>query len=147
MPTNNPIDTEWKKYTKLAKKNGQALLDFPDWYKKHYNAEPPTFLSEQYNKTKVEESTIHEFILSKIGMEPNASGSKRRWHFLRIMSKHIYEQKSISLNDFFKWTTANCQCMKMRTLRDDYLGTLEDIGLISFDLRTGKIQWCVENIG
>ena len=137
MPTNTQIDAEWKKYNPVQKKKGHNLLEFPEWYKEHYNAEPPNFLSEQYVKTKVNDSIIHEFILSKIGMEPNASGSKRRWHFLRLMAKHIYLQKSIAFTDFFKWTTTNCQCMKMRTLRDDYLDTLERIGLVTFDLRTG----------
>ncbi len=97
--------------------------------------------------TPVDDSNIHEYILSKIGIEPNASGSRRRWHFLRVMAKHIYEKKSIGLNDFFKWTTAHCQCIKMRTLREDYLDTLERLGLITFDLNTGKIEWKGEDGG
>ena len=85
--------------------------------------------------------------MSKIGIEPNASGSKRRWRFLTIMARYVHEQKAIGLNEFFKWTTANCQCMKMRTLRDDYLDTLERIGLVTFDLNNGRIMWKGENNG
>lgn len=105
------------------------------------NIESPSFLKVS------EDADVKELIMSKLGIEPNASGSKRRWHFLRIMARHIYEQKAIGLNDFFKWTTANCQCMKMRTLRDDYLDTLERVGLIKFDLNTGKIEWNGEGNG
>jgi hypothetical protein len=95
----------------------------------------------------IDDPDITELIVSKLGIEPNASGSRRRWNFLRIMAKHIYQQKSIGLNDFFKWTTSHCQCMKMRTLREDYLDTLELLGLITFDLSTGQIEWKGENSG
>ena len=95
----------------------------------------------------VDNPDITELIISKLGIEPNASGSRRRWNFLRVMAKYIYQQKSIGLNDFFKWTTAHCQCMKMRTLREDYLETLELLGLITFDLSTGQIEWRGKDIG
>lgn len=89
----------------------------------------------------IDDPDINELIMPKLGIEPNASGSRRRWNFLRIMAKHIYQQKSIGLNDFFKWTTAHCQCMKMRTLREDYLDTLERVELAKIDWNTGTINW------
>ena len=95
----------------------------------------------------IDDPDIIEYIMSKLGIEPNASGSRRRWNFLRIMTKYVYQQKVIGFNDFFKWTTAHCQCMKMRTLREDYLDTLERLGLITFDLSTGKIEWKGEDSG
>jgi len=90
---------------------------------------------------KVIDSGIYEYIQSKIGMEPNAWGSKRRWQFLGAMARHICEVKHVGFDDFFKWTTAHCQCMKMRTLREDYLDTLERLGFVRIDWNTGAISW------
>lgn len=90
---------------------------------------------------KIDESNIGEYIQSKIGIEPNAWGSKRRWHFLGVMARFIYEVKSIGLDAFFVWVTAHCQCMKMRTLREDYLDTLERLGIVRIDWNTGTIVW------
>jgi hypothetical protein len=92
-------------------------------------------------------SSIHEYIVSKLGMEPNAWGSRRRWHFLRIMAKHISEVRKVGFDDFFVWATAHCQCMKMRTLREDYLDTLERLELIRIDWNTGYICWNRESYG
>jgi hypothetical protein len=91
--------------------------------------------------------TISEYIQSKIGMEPNAWGSKRRWHFLRAMANHLYEVKQVNFNKFFIWATAHCQCMKLRTLREDYLDTLERLDFVSVDSKKGTIAWKVENYG
>ena len=104
-------------------------------------------LSEKSLTSSVDDSNIHKYILSKIGMEPNAWGSKRRWHFLRIMAKRIYEVKGVSFEDFFVWATGHCQCMKLRTLREDYLDTLERLGLIRVDWNTGFIVWSSEKFG
>jgi hypothetical protein len=88
----------------------------------------------------IDDPKAKEYIISKLGSEPNASGSRRRWHFLRIMARYIYQQKTIGFNDFFKWTTANCQCIKMRTLREDYLDTLERLEMIRID-NSGSVCW------
>ena len=101
--------------------------------------------ADKKHEPKVDDFDIREYILSKIGMEPNAWGSKRRWHFLRIMAKHIYEIKGVSFDDFFAWTTGHCQCMKLRTLREDYLDTLERLALVRIDWNTGFICWNKEN--
>jgi hypothetical protein len=93
---------------------------------------------------KVDETNINEYITSKIGMEPNAWGSKRRWHFLRTMAKHIYDLKKTDFDSFFVWTSAHCQCMKLRTLREDYLDTLERLGFVRIDWNTGFIVWTGE---
>lgn len=90
---------------------------------------------------KVDDSNINEYITSRIGIEPNAWGSKRRWVFLRIMTRHIFEIQRISLDNLFVWTTAHCQCMKMRTLREDYLETLERLGFVRIDWNNGFIVW------
>ena len=82
---------------------------------------------------KVDESNIAEYVRSKIGMEPNAWGSKRRWLFLRLMAKRLFEVKRVGFDDFFVWVTAHCQCMKLRTLREDYLETLERLGFVRVD--------------
>jgi hypothetical protein len=95
----------------------------------------------------MDDSNINEYILSKLGMEPNAWGSRRRWHFLRTIAKHVHEAKSIDFDTFFVWATAHCQCMKMRTLREDYLDTLERLGLIRIDWNTGFIFWSGEKFG
>jgi hypothetical protein len=92
-------------------------------------------------------SSIYEYLSAIFGVEPNAWGSKRRWHFLRIIAKHVYEEKSIGFDSFFVWSTAHCQCMKMRTLREDYLDTLERLGLIRIDWNTGFIFWAGERFG
>jgi hypothetical protein len=84
---------------------------------------------------------IREFLSLKLGMEPNAWGSKRRWHFLRTIARYVYEVKYIDFDSFFIWATAHCQCMKLRTLREDYLDTLERLELIRVDLNTGAICW------
>jgi hypothetical protein len=90
---------------------------------------------------KIDESNIIEYIQSKIGIEPNAWGSKRRWHFLRSMARHIFEVKRITLDAFFIWATARCQCMKMRTLREDYLDTLERLDIVQVNWSNGTIKW------
>jgi hypothetical protein len=99
------------------------------------------------NTEKIDDSNISEHISLKIGMEPNAWGSKRRWQFLGIMARHIFEAKRVDFESFFVWATANCQCMKMRTLREDYLDTLERLGFIRIDWNTGAIVWKGENNG
>ena len=147
MPSSKELEAKWSRYKKNRKKEDKSTITFPEWYKETYKVEPPSFISEKYSKEIVDDSNIHEYILSKIGIEPNASGSKRRWHFLRVMAKHIYQQKSIDLNNFFKWTTAHCQCMKRRTLREDYVDMLERLDFITFDLNSGKIEWKPENNG
>ena len=96
---------------------------------------------------KIDESNINEYIQSKIGMEPNAWGSKRRWHFLRIMARHIFEVKRVNFDSFFVWATAHCQCMKMRTLREDYLDTLERLDFVRVDWNNGFILWNREQHG
>jgi hypothetical protein len=96
---------------------------------------------KRYEVDKIDESNINEYIQSKIGMEPNAWGSKRRWHFLRTMARHIFEVKRIDFDSFFVWATAHCQCMKMRTLREDYLDTLERLGFVRVDWNNGFIFW------
>ena len=98
-------------------------------------------------RVKPEHFDIHEYILSKIGIEPNAWGSKRRWHFLRVMAKHVFEAKCVDFESFFVWATAHCQCMKMRTLREDYLDTLERLGFVRIDWNTGAIVWKGEKDG
>lgn len=96
---------------------------------------------KQHSVDKLDDSNINEYILSEIGVEPNAWGSKRRWHFLRTMARHIFEVKRIDFNRFFVWTTRHCQCMKMRTLREDYLDTLERLGFVRVDWSNGFILW------
>lgn len=91
--------------------------------------------------SKVDESNIGEYIQSKLGVEPNAWGSKRRWHFLRTMTRHIFEVKQVNFDDFFKWATAHCQCMKKRTLYEDYLDTLERLSFVRVDWSNGFILW------
>ena len=140
MTSKKELDTEWTKYLAKAKQEGKTPLPFKDWYKERYGSEPPNFIQEQYGKPSIDDSSITDYILSKIGAEPDAWGSKRRWRFLMLIALFLSEQKEIGLNQFFVWTTANCQCIKMRTLRDDYLDTLDRIGLIDFDLKTGKIK-------
>jgi hypothetical protein len=95
----------------------------------------------QHKTDKPNDPNIQEYILSKIGMEPNAWGSKRRWHFLRTMAKHIFEVRHVDFDSFFVWATAHCQCMKMRTLREDYLDTLERLGFIRINWNNGTILW------
>jgi hypothetical protein len=96
---------------------------------------------------KVDDSSINEYIRSKIGMEPNAWGSRRRWSFLGMMARHIFEAKREGFDSFFVWTTAHCQCMKMRTLREDYVDTLERLGFIRVDWNSGFILWNREQHG
>ena len=133
---------ERERKKKERKKEGKHSLTFQEWHKQHFGIEPPSFLAE--NSTK---KSVDEFVLSKIGMEPNAWGSRRRWNFLRIMAKHIYEVKSIGFDEFFVWTTGHCQCMKMRTLREDYLDTLERLGMIEIDWNTGTLLWNWDSYG
>lgn len=127
-----------------------------DWIKAYYR--PKARISEPIQKEKIKEpkrsstekvvdSNISEYILSKIGVEPNAWGSKRRWLFLGTMARHICEVKSIGLEDFFVWATSHCQCMKIRTQREDYLDTLKRLGFIRIDWNTGTIAWKGENNG
>lgn len=146
MPSRTELNAEWKRFNGIRKSKGKSHLTFRKWYKERYGAEPPDFLSEKQGKpnTQDADSNIGDYILSKIGTEPNASGSKRRWHFLGIMAEYIFQQKRIGMNDFFKWTTAHCQCMKMRTLREDYLDTLERLEMIRLDGVTGSICWVGE---
>lgn len=99
------------------------------------------------NTEKIDDSNIKEYIQSKIGMEPNAWGSKRRWHFLRTMANHIFEVKRVDFDSFFVWATAHCQCMKLRTLREDYLDTLERLGFVRVDWNNGFILWNGEQHG
>ena len=147
MPSKKELEAQWNQFNKNRQKENKSIFAFAEWYKQKYNVEPPSFIKEKCSKEVVDDTNIHTYILSKIGIEPNASGSKRRWHFLRVMAKHIYQQKSIDLNNFFKWTTAHCQCMKRRTLREDYVDTLERLDFITFDLNSGKIEWKPENNG
>ncbi len=101
----------------------------------------------QSRTDKIDDSNISEYMQSKIGVEPNAWGSKRRWHFLRIMARHIYEVKRMDFDSFFVWAPARCQCMKMRTLREDYLDTLERLGFVRVDWSNGFILWNREQHG
>ena len=94
---------------------------------------------------EIDDSNINEYIRTKIGMEPNAWGSRRRWHFLRIMTRHLFAVKRIDFDTFFVWTTAHCQCMKLRTLREDYLDTLERLDFIRIDWNSGTISWNGDN--
>jgi hypothetical protein len=142
MPTKKVLEAEWKKENRNRKKEGKPSLTFDEWYKQRFGTESPSFIAE--NSTK---QSIDEFILSKLGMEPNAWGSRRRWHFLRIMAKHFYEVNRTAFDQFFVWATRRCQCMKMRTLRDDYLDTLERLGMIRIDANTGFIFWSGETFG
>ena len=102
--------------------------------------------SAKKDKAQVDETSIGEYLKSKIGIEPNAWGSKRRWLFLRTMAKHIFERKRLDFQSFFVWTTAHCQCMKMRTLREDYLDTLERLDIVKVDWNTGSIRWLGGNV-
>ena len=116
MTCKTELEAEWKAFNEQRKGEGKSHLTFRKWYKERYGADPPNFLSEKRDKPKAIQNdfNIGDYIASKIGTEPNASGSKRRWHFLEIMAEYIFQQKRIGINDFFKWTTAHCQCMKLR---------------------------------
>lgn len=96
---------------------------------------------ERLPEDKIDDSNIDEYIKSKIGIEPNAWGSKRRWLFLGTMARQVYRTKKIDFDSFFVWATAHCQCMKMRTLREDYLETLERLGFVRVDWNNGFILW------
>ena len=93
------------------------------------------------SKTEEIDDSITEYIRSKIGIEPNAWGSRRRWHFLRMMASYLYEVKHTSFPKFFVWATAHCQCMKKRTLREDYLDTLQCLDFVDVNWKNGRITW------
>jgi hypothetical protein len=103
--------------------------------------------SRHSRTNEIDGSNIKDYIQSKIGMEPNAWGSKRRWQFLRTMARHIFEVKRMDFDSFFVWATAHCQCMKLRTLREDYLDTLERLGFVRVDWNNGFILWNGEQHG
>lgn len=101
-----------------------------------------TWVKPRQNKaSNSDNSNINEYLQSKLGIEPNAWGSRRRWRFLWVMAKHLFEVKRMKFRTFFVWATAHCQCMKLRTLREDYLDTLVRLDFVSVDWKNGTITW------
>jgi hypothetical protein len=60
---------------------------------------------------------------------------------LRDLAKHIAYMGATDFDDLRRWTAPNLQCIKDRTLRDDYLTYLADLGIISYNPNNHVIAW------
>jgi hypothetical protein len=102
----------------------------------------PDFL--KLNKTQPEPKTnleIMEYLKSKIGPQPTVSGARRRWSFLKAISEHIYHEKSEDFNSLVRWMAHSCECMKPRTVREDYVEYLALLGVLDWNLNSQTVTW------
>jgi hypothetical protein len=82
-----------------------------------------------------------EQILDKaLGPLPTATGSMRRWDMLRRLAEFIHDNGPLSFNDLLAWTIPNLECLNLRTLRENYVGTLKIAKLIEVD-KHGLLVW------
>jgi hypothetical protein len=99
------------------------------------------FKAAREEKTQKRLGEIEEYLDGKLGKRPNASGSARRWRMLRDLAKHIAYLGVTDFDQLRCWVAPNLQCMKDRTLRDDYLTYLADLEIISYNPNNHVIAW------
>lgn len=104
-------------------------------------AKEAKFKAEREEKAQKRLGEIEEYLDRKLGKRPNAPGSARRWQMLRDLAKHIAYKSATDFDNLRRWTAPNLQCMKDRTLRDDYLTYLADLEIISCNPNNGIIAW------
>lgn len=94
--------------------------------------------TELQSKTNLE---IMEYLKSKLGPQPAVSGARRRWNYLKTISEHIYYKKTEGFNDLIKWMAHSCECMRLRTVREDYVEYLALLGILDWNVNSQTITW------
>jgi len=102
----------------------------------------PRFLklkeTEPQSETNLE---IMEYLKSKLGPQPTVSGARRRWNYLKAISEHIYHKKTEDFNSLVKWIAHSCECMRLRTVREDYIEYLALLDILDWNPNTQTITW------
>lgn len=138
MPTKPELEAEYKRFNEQRKKNGKKEISFRDWYKKRYRTEPPSFIDQEFNKNNLD---IDEYLRSVLGREPYVNNAKRRWRFLNAFSRLVYEKKALNFVEIVRWFAKNCECMKLRTIKEGYIEFLETLGVIGWNENSKIVKW------
>jgi len=97
----------------------------------------PEFLKQlEQNKFNID-----EYLKDKLGREPYVNNSKRRWRFLIAIAKFIYEKKIVRFEELVRWIAKNCECMKIRTLKEGYLEYLAILGIADWNESAKLVKW------
>ena len=84
---------------------------------------------------------INEYLKNKLGKEPMGNYAKRRWRFLISIVKFIHEKKIVNFDDLVRWVAKNCECMKVRTIKEAYVEYLAILGILEWDENTKMVKW------
>jgi len=101
-------------------------------------------IQEAYERDMAQDDlNLHfeEYILTKIGKQPNHPDSKKRWDRLRTLAKLVFLNKSCSYENLFEWASQKWSGIKQRTFNECYLGHLHQIGTLSWDRSSGSVYW------
>lgn len=100
----------------------------------------PKFL--KLSKTEPQTNTdFVEYLKSKLGAQPTVSGARRRWNYLKAISEHIYYKKTEDFNSFVRWMAHSCECMRLRTIREDYIEYLALLGIVDWNVNSQTVTW------
>lgn len=156
MPTKKELVHQWIEENKNLKAEGKQSISWDDWYVKKYGtipdflrgAEelPPEFEDRppfRVNEDSEPEATreLIKYLVEKLGKAPMVSGARRRWNFLTVISKHICEAKEEDFDSLVRWIAKNCECMKVRTIKEDYVEYLALLGILEWNENSKKVKW------
>lgn len=84
---------------------------------------------------------LMEYLKSKLGPPPTVSGARRRWNYLKAIAEHIHYKKTEDFNSFVRWMAHSCECMKPRTVREDYIEYLALLGVLDWNANSQTVTW------
>ncbi len=91
--------------------------------------------------TTDEDRKIKQYLNERLGPEPVVAGSRRRWDFLQRCAFYIYSEKEVSFVYIVKWFAKNGECLKVRTILEDYIQYLNTLGIVEFNVGTKTVRW------
>ena len=103
---------------------------------KKHNQDMPSFL-----RADKETEDITEYLLEKLGKEPMATRAKRRWRILFSITRSIHEKGMVCFTGLVRWVAENCECVKIRTIREEYVEYLAILDVIEWNENTEIITW------
>lgn len=84
---------------------------------------------------------LMEFLKDKLGPPPTVSGARRRWNYLKAIAEHIHAKEAEDFNSLVRWMAHSCECMKPRTIREDYVEYLALLGVLDWNPNSQTITW------
>jgi hypothetical protein len=102
----------------------------------------PQFLKLKSPETQSQTNAeLTGYLRNKLGPPPTVSGARRRWNYLKAISEHIYYKKTEDFNSLVRWIAHSCECMRVRTVREDYIEYLALLDILGWNVNSQTVTW------